>query len=233
MSKEGNTKGSVVIMNKLKFIQHKVATTITGAIRTTAGDTLDMQANILPINILFNKVLFRATTCLCLLLPSYPLHSIMCTAKVKWHRSPIHNLFFLSHLNPGDIEIVNAVRCHPEYQPSFDQLYETMHSQWWQYHTLITCTKYIQMAQATREESVLQQFYTKEIMPSRPLDIISACHMVYEGRGSRSINGSTFTKQFKQEAQWCGDNGIRQSSTYKGHRKSVSACRSLHPWLNT
>ena len=57
------------------------------------------------------------------------------------------------------------------------------------------------MAQATREESVLQQFYTKEIMPSRPLDIISACHMVYEGKGSRSINGSTFTKQFKQEAQ--------------------------------
>ena len=30
------------------------------------------------------------------------------------------------------------------------------------------------MAQVTREESVLQQFYTKEIMPSRPLDIISA-----------------------------------------------------------
>src|ERR1700691_4093350 len=130
MSKKGNTKGSVAIMNKLKLIQHKVTTTITRAIRTTAGDTLDMQANILPINLLFNKVLFRATMCLCLLLPSYPPHSIMRTAKVKWHRSPIHNLFFLSHLNPGDIEIVNAVRCHPEYQPSFDQLYETMHSQW-------------------------------------------------------------------------------------------------------
>jgi hypothetical protein len=103
-----------------------------------------------------------------------------------------------------------------------------MHSQWWQYHTLITCTKYIQMAQATREESVLQQFYTKEIMPSRPLDIISALTSAIWCKGrERSINGSTFTKQFK------GDNGIRQSSTYQGHQKSVSACRSLHPWLNT
>src|SRR6202050_1845691 len=121
MSKEGNTKGSVVIMNKLKLIQHKIVMRITGAIRTTAGDTLDMQANILPINLLFNKVLFRATMCLCSLLPSHPLHSIMRTAKVKRHQSPIHNLLFLSCLNPSDIEIVNAVRCHPDYQPSFDQ----------------------------------------------------------------------------------------------------------------
>ena len=36
------------------------------------------------------------------------------------------------------------------------------------------------MAQATREESVLQQFYTKEIMPSRPLDIISALASVIQ-----------------------------------------------------
>src|SRR6202050_376965 len=71
------------------------------------------------------------------------------------------------------------------------------------------------MAQAMREESVLQQFYTKEIMPSRPLDIISACHIVYEGRGSRSINGSTFTKQFKQEAQWHGDNGSDRQALIK------------------
>src|ERR1700691_5832307 len=36
------------------------------------------------------------------------------------------------------------------------------------------------MAQATREESALQQFYTKEIMPSRPLDIISALASVIQ-----------------------------------------------------
>ena len=36
------------------------------------------------------------------------------------------------------------------------------------------------MAQATREELALQQFYTKEIMPSRPLDIISALASVIQ-----------------------------------------------------
>jgi hypothetical protein len=92
MSKEGNTKGSGVIMNKLKLTQHKVATKITGAIQTTAGDTLDAHANLLAIGLPFNKVLFRATTCLCLLPPFHPLHSIMCTAKVKPHQLPIHNL---------------------------------------------------------------------------------------------------------------------------------------------
>ena len=61
---EGNTKGSVAIMNKLKSIQRKVATTITGAIRTMAGDILDAHANIQPIDLLFNKVLFRAASCL-------------------------------------------------------------------------------------------------------------------------------------------------------------------------
>src|ERR1700734_1731428 len=56
----------------------------------------------------------------------------------------------------------------------------TIHSQWQQYCTLITCTKYIWMAQATRKESALQQFYKKEIMPSRPLDIISALASVIQ-----------------------------------------------------
>ena len=95
--------------------------TITGAIQTTAGDTLDAHANLLAIGLPFNKVLFRATTPLCSLPLSHPLHSIMCTAKVKPHQLPIHNLLFLLCLNPGDIKIVNAVRHCLDYQPSFDQ----------------------------------------------------------------------------------------------------------------
>ena len=55
---EGNTKGSVAITNKLRSMQRKVASTITGALRTTAGDTLDAHASILPVDLLLNKVLF-------------------------------------------------------------------------------------------------------------------------------------------------------------------------------
>ena len=55
---EGNMKGLVAITNKLRSIQCKVASTITGALRTTAGDTMDAHANLLPVDLLFNKVLF-------------------------------------------------------------------------------------------------------------------------------------------------------------------------------
>ena len=61
-SREGNTKGSVVFTNKLRSIQRKVASTVTGVIRTTAGDKLDAHANLLPVDLLLNKVLFRAAT---------------------------------------------------------------------------------------------------------------------------------------------------------------------------
>ena len=79
---------------------------------------------------------------------------------------------------------------------------------------LVTCTKYIQMAQATREEPVLQQFYTKEIMPSRPLDIISVLasviwYMKAEGVGvsmglhllnslNRRLNGMVIMRSASQ-----------------------------------
>jgi Reverse transcriptase (RNA-dependent DNA polymerase) len=120
----GNTKGSVATTNKLKSIQRKVAVTITGALCTTAGDTLDAHTNILPVDLLFNKVLFRAAAHLCSLPHTHPLHNIMHTAtrrKVKHHRLPIHNLLFLFPHKPSDIEIVKAVRRRPNYQPSFDQ----------------------------------------------------------------------------------------------------------------
>jgi ribonuclease HI len=121
---EGNTRGSVAITNKLKSIQRKVASTITGAIRTTAGDTLDAHANIWPIDLLFNKVLFRAASRLCSLPPPHPLYDTIRAAmrrKVKRHRSPVHHLLYLSRLKPGDIETIKAVRRRPDYQPSFDR----------------------------------------------------------------------------------------------------------------
>jgi hypothetical protein len=120
----GNTKGSVAITNKLKSIQRKVAVTITGALCTTAGDILDVHANILPIDLLFNKVLFWAAACLCSLPHTHPLHNIMRTAarrKVKRHQSPIHNLLFLFPHKPNNIETVKVVRRRPNYQPSFDR----------------------------------------------------------------------------------------------------------------
>ena len=121
---EGIMKGSVAITNKLRSMQCKVASTITGALRTTAGDTLDTHANIMPVDLLLNKVLFRAATQLCSLPDTHPLHDTVRSAarhKIKRHRSPIHHLLFLSWLKPGSIETIKAVRHRPDYTPSFDR----------------------------------------------------------------------------------------------------------------
>ena len=110
---EGNMKGSVAITNKMRSMQRKVASNITGALRTTVGDTLDAHTGILPVDLLLNKVLFRAATRLCSLPDTHPLHDILRSAaqrKFKRHRSPIHHLLHLSCLKPGTIETIKVVR---------------------------------------------------------------------------------------------------------------------------
>ena len=67
-------RGSIAITNKLCSMQRKVAKSITGGLSTTAGDTMDAHAYILPIDLLFCKLLFRATLRLCSLPISHPLH---------------------------------------------------------------------------------------------------------------------------------------------------------------
>jgi hypothetical protein len=48
-------KGSVAITNKLKTTQCRVAKTIMGVLSTTVGDTMDVYAFILPVNLLFTE----------------------------------------------------------------------------------------------------------------------------------------------------------------------------------
>ena len=94
---EGNMKGSVAITNKIQSMQCKVASTITGALRTTAGDTLDAHANILPVDLLLNKVLFRAATWLCLLPDTHPLHDTIRSAAQPSSIDPQYITFSTSH----------------------------------------------------------------------------------------------------------------------------------------
>ncbi|KAF8218529.1 hypothetical protein L208DRAFT_1350502, partial [Tricholoma matsutake] len=48
---------------------------ITGSLSTTAGDVLDIHANLLPIDLLYHKILFCAIICLASLPSSHPLHN--------------------------------------------------------------------------------------------------------------------------------------------------------------
>ena len=71
-----NMRGSVKVTNKLRSVQRKVAKAITGGLSTTAGDILDVHSYILPVDLLFNKLLFRAALRLCSLPKVHPLNPI-------------------------------------------------------------------------------------------------------------------------------------------------------------
>ena len=96
---------------------------ITGGLSTTAGDILDAHAYVLPIDLLFNKLLFRSTLRLCSLPKSHPLQPLVhkvAKRKVKRHLSPIHNLIQFACINPREIEVIDPVRRSPGYAPTFD-----------------------------------------------------------------------------------------------------------------
>ena len=122
-SPSGNKRlGSVALTKKLTSIQRRVAQTITGSLSTTAGDVLNAHANLLPVDLLFNKILFHAATHLASLPPSHPLYPLICKAAsrhVKKHRSPLHDLFFTMRINPNKVEKVQPTRRRPNYIPSF------------------------------------------------------------------------------------------------------------------
>jgi hypothetical protein len=118
----GKIKRSVTVTNKLRSIQHKVTKAIMGSLSTTAGNIQDVHTFILPIELLFQKLLYRAALCLCALPTSHPLHPLLLSAahcKVKWHLSPIHYLLHFVSINLKNVETITPVRRGLGYTPSF------------------------------------------------------------------------------------------------------------------
>ena len=116
------SRGSIAVTNKLISVQRRVAKTIIGSLSSTAGDVMDVHANLLPVDILFHKILFRAATRIASLPSTHPLHHLSRKAAsryVKRHRSPLHNLFFTTKVSPSTVETVSPTRRRPNYLPSF------------------------------------------------------------------------------------------------------------------
>jgi hypothetical protein len=66
--------GSIGLTTQLAKVQCMGTLAITGALRSTATDILDLHANLLPTELLFHKVCHSATLRLKTLPPSHPLH---------------------------------------------------------------------------------------------------------------------------------------------------------------
>jgi ribonuclease HI/endonuclease/exonuclease/phosphatase family metal-dependent hydrolase len=102
--------GGAGLIARLSSIQRKAAIAITGAMRSTATDSLNAHANLFPIPVLIDKLRARAALRMATLPKTHPLFKhIKKAAKrnVKRHRTPLHGLFAAFDISPDAIETVD------------------------------------------------------------------------------------------------------------------------------
>jgi ribonuclease HI len=82
---------------------------INGALRTTPTDLLDAHAGTFPIELTLLKVCHRATTRMCTLLQTHPIHQLIRSAaskRPKKHLGPLDHLFERYNINPSKLETI-------------------------------------------------------------------------------------------------------------------------------
>ena len=119
--KEGASRcsSSIGVANRLISIQRMATIAITGAMRTTATDVLDLHAGLTPIPLMLHRICHRAALRLASLPVMHLLHSTFRThAKryIKSHRSPLHELASIYNITPDNIELSSPVHSPPAYE---------------------------------------------------------------------------------------------------------------------
>jgi hypothetical protein len=117
-TKDGKTKQA--ILNKLASIQRRAAIMITGAMRTTATDIVEVMANLMPFSLLVDKYRHRAAIHLATLPTTHPLHKPIMNAAsklVKRHPTPLHDLMHRYNIQPQNIETIKGVRYDTRWRP--------------------------------------------------------------------------------------------------------------------
>lgn len=117
--KRRDRKSSIKTVNSLASIQRKAAILIMRAMRTTAGDTLDVHANLLPMQEQVDVYHHRVLACMACLPPGHPLHKAVCKAakqRTKQHRSPIYELMEDFGIQPENMETIQAIRYPPNWE---------------------------------------------------------------------------------------------------------------------
>jgi hypothetical protein len=93
-----------------------------GGLSSTAGNILDFHVFILPIRLLFHKLLLRAVLQLCALPLTHPLHLPLLSVahhKVKCHLSLLNHLLHFTQVDPKVVETISPVRRSPGYILAF------------------------------------------------------------------------------------------------------------------
>lgn len=124
--------GSVGVLKQLTKIQIMAAIAITGALKLTAMDILEIHAGILPMELTLNKVCQRSALHLVTLPETHPLYKPIkhSTKKVvKQHPGPLHHIMALCPYPLEKIETISPIQRPPAYCMyllSISQLLKTM-----------------------------------------------------------------------------------------------------------
>jgi ribonuclease HI len=101
--------GSVGALKGLQKTHRIAILAINGALRTTLTDLLDAHAGTLPIELTLLKTCHRATTRICTLPRTHPLHQMIRSAankRAKKHLGPIDHLLGRFQINPSKLETI-------------------------------------------------------------------------------------------------------------------------------
>ena len=105
-----NKKGTSSMVTKLTSTQRAGTLAITGGLRTTPTNILDLHAHIMPLHLEIDKICHRAASRIATLPPSHPLYKparLSSNPRTKRHRSPLHQLMQTYNAKPQDTETIS------------------------------------------------------------------------------------------------------------------------------
>ena len=109
------------VMHKLATIQRHAAIIITGAMKTTAGTTLDVLADLTPMHLEIDKWCQNTTLTLATIHDMHPLALMVNKAATHYvikHPSPLHELCHTYQARPKGLEKIMAIRHLSTWEPS-------------------------------------------------------------------------------------------------------------------
>src|SRR6266481_2789837 len=132
---------------KLTSVQHITTTAITGTLRTSTTDTMELHANLFPVELLMQRVCHRVMLRLAALPETHPLYKLVRASvhrDVHRHRSTLHQLLHAFGAQPDVYETVCPMTRPPNRGNSFN--------------TWITASREASKEEDEKDQAVLQAY---------------------------------------------------------------------------
>jgi ribonuclease HI len=118
--------GNVGFLRQMGKVHRLACLLITGGLRATATDVLEVHANLPPLHLQLNRICHNAALRLCALPNSHPIYPVVSKASrfrsIRRHRSPLHNLMQTWNLVPDAFETIVPFPFPPTWTPPFTTL---------------------------------------------------------------------------------------------------------------